>query len=217
MEAVFKEIDGKLVKQGDLIFEARGKNVFALWKVAQNIYEYAMSVATYVYEMKRKGQKYNPHLEILTTRKIIPFSKKIALKAVMDGGGFPHRITTGETILVFENYINLYGGWDKFFKNFENLKASSVDKKWVVECKDVEMAKKLVELRVDVVQLDKVSSEIAEEVVKIARPKGVKVLAAGGIKLENVEEYAKTGVDGIVTTAPYFAKGADIKVTITAL
>jgi molybdenum transport protein len=217
MEVVFKEEDGKKIQKGSLILEAKGKNALILWKVAQNIYEYAMSVSTYVNEMLQKARKHNPNLDILTTRKIIPFTKKIALKAVMDGGGYPHRVTTTETILVFDNYVNLYGGWEKFFKDFKNLKHKAVEKKWVVECKDTNMAKKLVEIGVDVIQLDKVTPDIAKEVVNMAKPYGIKVLAAGGIKLENVEEYAKTGVDGIVTTAPYFAKGADIKVTITAL
>ncbi|WP_255327389.1 MULTISPECIES: hypothetical protein [unclassified Lebetimonas] len=42
-------------------------------------------------------------------------------------------------------------------------------------------------------------------------------ISAGGINTNNVEEYAKTGVDSIVTTAPYFAKGADVKVVIDSL
>ncbi|WP_255327530.1 hypothetical protein [Lebetimonas sp. JH292] len=42
-------------------------------------------------------------------------------------------------------------------------------------------------------------------------------ISAGGINANNVEEYAKTGVDSIVTTAPYFAKGADVKVVIDSL
>ncbi|WP_457565020.1 ModD protein [Caminibacter sp.] len=217
LEVTFKEKDGRFVSSGSKLFEAKGENVLILWKVAQNIYEYAMSVSTYVYEMKKIAKKHNPHIEILTTRKVIPFTKKIALKAVMDGGGWPHRVTTTETILVFENYINLYGGWEKFFKDFENLKKRAVEKKWVVECRDLEMAKKLVEIGVDVIQLDKVSPEIAKKVVNLAKPKNIKVLAAGGVKLENIAEYAKSGVDGVVTTAPYFAKGADIKVIISSL
>ncbi len=217
LKVTFKEKDGRFVSSGSKIFEAKGENVLILWKVAQNIYEYAMSVSTYVYKMKEIAKKHNPHMEILTTRKVIPFTKKIALKAVMDGGGWPHRVTTTETILVFENYINLYGGWDKFFDDFERLKKRAVEKKWVVECKDLETAKKLVEIGVDVIQLDKVSSETAKKVADLAKPENIRVLAAGGVRLENIEEYAKSGVDGVVTTAPYFAKGADIKVIVSPL
>jgi molybdenum transport protein len=217
LDVSFKEKDSRFVNAGSKVFEAKGEEVLILWKVAQNIYEYAMSVSTYVYEMKKIAKKHNPNLEILTTRKIIPFTKKIALKAVMDGGGYPHRVTTTETILVFDNYISLYGGWDKFFKEFPKLKHRAIEKKWVVECKDFAMAKKLVEIGVDVIQLDKVSVETTALIVEMAHENNILVLSAGGIKKENIEEYAKTGVDGVVTTAPYFAKGADIKVKITPL
>jgi len=217
LKVTFKEKDGSFIKANSILLEAEGKEVLILWKVAQNIYEYALSVSTYTNEMVKLAKKINPHIEILTTRKIIPFTKKIALNAVMDGGGFPHRVTTTETILVFDNYINLYGGWDKFYKNFENLKYKSAEKKWVVECENLEMAKKLTEIGVDVIQLDKVNVEITDKIVEIAHKKGIKVLSAGGINKENVKDYALTGVDGIVTTAPYFAKGADVKVIIDSL
>ncbi|GAB6074240.1 ModD protein [Nautilia lithotrophica] len=214
LKIVFKEKDGNYIKAGSKLFEAHGENVLILWKVAQNIYEYALSVSTYVYEMTKKARKYNPDIEILTTRKVIPFTKKIALQAVIDGGGLPHRITTTETILVFENYINLYGGWEKFYRDFEKLKHKSIEKKWVVEAKNLEHAKKLIEIGIDVLQLDKIDVETTEKIVKEAHSQNIKVISAGGINIDNVEDYAKAGVDSIVTTAPYFAKGADVKVVI---
>jgi molybdenum transport protein len=214
LKVTFKEKDGNVLNSGSKIFEAEGENVLILWKVAQNIYEYALSVSTYVYEMTKRARKYNPNIEILTTRKVIPFTKKIALQAVIDGGGLPHRVTTTETILIFDNYINLYGGWDKFYKNFEKLKQQSIEKKWVVEAKNLDHAKKLIEIGIDVLQLDKMDLQTTEKIVDLAHAKGIKVISAGGINVDNVEEYAKTGVDSIVTTAPYFAKGADVKVVI---
>jgi len=217
LTVIFKEKDGNFVKEKSKLFEAEGENVLILWKVAQNIYEYALSVSTYTREMVKTAKSVNPNIEILTTRKIIPFTKKIALKAIMDGGAFPHRVTTTETILVFDNYINLYGGWNKFFSDFEKLKYKAVEKKWVVECDSVDRAKKLIEIGVDVIQLDKVDIETTKKIVELAHRKNIKVLSAGGINKENVADYAKTEVDGIVTTAPYFAKGADVKVVIDSL
>jgi len=217
LKVTFKEKDGAFVKAGSKLLEAEGEGVLILWKVAQNIYEYALSVSTYTYEMVKAAKEINPHIEILTTRKVIPFTKKIALNAVMDGGGFPHRVSTTETILVFDNYIKLYGGWEKFYKNFEKLKYKSVEKKWVVEAKDINQAKILIDLGIDILQLDKVDIETTKQIVDLAHKKNIKVLSAGGINKENVADYAKTGTDGIVTTAPYFAKGADVKVIIDSL
>jgi len=217
LRVIFKEKDGNFVKENSKLLEAEGENVLILWKVAQNIYEYALSVSTYTREMVKAAKSVNPNIEILTTRKVIPFTKKIALKAIMDGGAFPHRVSTTETILVFDNYINLYGGWDKFFRDFEKLKHKAVEKKWVVECESIDRAQKLIEIGVDVIQLDKVDIETTKKIVELASRKNIKVLSAGGINKENVIDFAKTGVDGIVTTAPYFAKGADVKVVIDSL
>ena len=217
LKVIFKEKDGNFIKAGNKLLEAEGDDVLILWKVAQNIYEYALSVSTYTNEMVTKAKSINPHIEILTTRKIIPFTKKIALNAVLDGGGFPHRVSTTETILVFDNYIKLYGGWEKFYKNFKYLKHKSVEKKWVIECENIEHAKKLIDLEVDILQLDKVDIETTKKIVEMAHKKNIKVLSAGGINKDNVEEYVKTGTDGIVTTAPYFAKGADVRVVIESM
>lgn len=217
LKVTYKEKNKKFLKAGSKLFECEGENVLILWKIAQNIYEYALSVSTYTREMVQKAKEVNPNIEILTTRKIIPFTKKIALNAIMDGGAYPHRVTTTETILVFDNYINLYGGWDKFFRDFEKLKHRAVEKKWVVECESIDRAEKLIEIGVDMIQLDKVDIEVTKKIVEMAHKKNIKVLSAGGINKENVVEYAKTGVDGIVTTAPYFAKGADVKVVINSL
>lgn len=214
LKVTFKEKDSKFITAGNKLFEAEGLNALILWKVAQNIYEYALSVATYTYEMTKKARLHNPNIEILTTRKIIPFTKKIALNAVIDGGGLPHRITTSETILVFDNYIKLFGGWEKFFREFPKMKNKSIEKKWVVEADNLEMAKKLIEIEVDVIQLDKVDVETTKKIVELAHENNIKVISAGGININNVDEYAKVGVDSIVTTAPYFAKGADVKVVI---
>jgi molybdenum transport protein len=214
LKVTFKEKDSKFITSGFKLLEAEGENALILWKVAQNIYEYVLSVATYTYEMTKKARIHNPNIEILTTRKIIPFTKKIALDAVIDGGGLPHRITTSETILVFDNYIKLFGGWDKFFEEFPKLRQKSIEKKWVVEADNLEMAKKLIDIEIDVLQLDKVDVETTKKIVELAHKKNIKVISAGGININNVDEYAKVGVDSIVTTAPYFAKGADVKVVI---
>jgi len=214
VESLYSADPGEWVEPGELVWKGRGSGVIRLWKIAQNLLEYGMGVATYTRKMVESAQKFNPDLEILTTRKVIPFTKKVALQGVMDGGGIPHRVTTTETILVFQNYINLFGGWKRFFSLFAQLKKKGVEKKWVVEADSVEMGIKLIQLGVDVVQLDKLPPSQVAKIVKFAHPAQVKVLAAGGIKLDNVAEYAQTGVDGIVTTAPYFAPSADLKVTI---
>lgn len=216
LEIVTAKENSKKIKANEPFFKAkgRGEDILTLWKVAQNIFEYACGVATYTHKMVSAAKTVNPDIEILTTRKIIPFTKKVALQAVMDGGAYPHRITTSETILVFENYIELHGGWERFVEEFKKLKAKSVEKKWVVEAKDMQSAQKFIDIEVDVLQLDKVDIQTTKKIVNIAKQKGVKVISAGGVDVSNVKKYASTGVDAIITTSPYYADRADIKVSI---
>jgi molybdenum transport protein len=198
------------------IFEAYGdsRSIHILWKIAQNIYTYACGVATYTNKMVKIAKAVNPNIEILTTRKIIPFTKKIALNAVLDGGGFPHRISASETILVFNNHITLLGGWKKFVKDFSKLKLKAVEKKWIVETSDKKIAKKLIKKGVDILQFERGSIEDIKKIVDFAKDSNTKIIATGGIDINNVEKYAKCGVSAIATTAAYFAKNADIKVVI---
>ena len=216
LEILFAKDDGHNIEKDVSFFKAKGKgeDILTLWKVAQNIFEYACGVAAYTHKMVKIAKYANPSMEILTTRKIIPFTKKVALKAIMDGGAYPHRITTSETILVFENYINLYGGWDKFISEFKTLKSKSVEKKWIVEAKDKKSAKRFIDIGVDVLQLDKIDAKTTKDIVQMAHDNGVKVISAGGINIGNIGEYAKSMTDAVVTTSPYYANSADIKVTI---
>ena len=68
----------------------------------------------------------------------------------------------------------------------------------------------------DVVQLDKFTPTDIAAVLQLAKKityTGT-IIAAGGINLSNVEEYAATGISVLVTSAPYCAKPADIQVKI---
>lgn len=65
-------------------------------------------------------------------------------------------------------------------------------------------------------QFDKIKPEKLQQWVPKLRknwPQGV-FLAAGGIKLNNIAQYAQTPVDGLVTSALHYAAPADIGVNI---
>ena len=92
------------------------------------------------------------------------------------------------------------------------LKTKACEKKLLAETESLEEALRFCRAGIDGVQFDKVAAADLREYVAALRavnPKLV-ILAAGGIQENNVEEYAKTGIDAIVTTAVYFGKPADI-------
>jgi molybdenum transport protein len=211
---------GTMVKAGETFITAfaSARTLHQAWKICQNILEYACGVATYTYDMVNKARKYNKHIEILTTRKTQPGNKKIAIKSVMAGGGSIHRLGNSETFLLFGNHRNFFEK-EQMLEKIVSCKKKLVEKKLLVEVGSIDEAKEFAEVGIRLFQIEKMSPVQLQRGVKELKEKysDISLLATGGITLENVQEYASCGVDGIVTTAPYFAKSANIKVEITPI
>ena len=168
--------------------------------------------------MVNKARKYNKHIEILTTRKTQPGNKKIAIKSVMAGGGSIHRLGNSETFLLFGNHRNFFEK-EQMLEKIISCKKRLVEKKLLVEVGSIDEAKEFAKVGIRQFQIEKMSPVQLQRGVKELKEKysDISLLATGGITLENVQEYASCRVDGIVTTAPYFAKSANIKVEITPI
>jgi molybdenum transport protein len=98
----------------------------------------------------------------------------------------------------------------------DDVKSRSCEKKIIVEAESLDDAITLCKGSIDGIQFDKIPPEELKtyvETVKGINP-GIVLLAAGGINENNVEDYAQTGVDAIVTTSVYFGKPVDIGVRI---
>ena len=210
---------GTKVNEGEtfLVGKGRAVDLHKVWKATQILLEYACGMATRTHKLVSLAKKANPDVSVVTTRKNFPLGKKISIKSILAGGALPHRLGLSETILVFGEHLNFYGGYEKFFQDLEKIKKKAVEKKITVEVKDMEMAYKAIKAGVDILQLDKFSVDDVKKVVELARHEGkaIKIAAAGGINETNIENYAATGVDIIVLTCAYFGKPADIKVRLT--
>lgn len=205
---------GTRVEPQTVIMEAEGdaENLHMVWKVSLNILEYTSGIATRTARMLDKARKVNPKIELITTRKVFPGTKELSIKAVIAGGGMPHRLGLSETILVFEQHYNLLGGLDPLISRMDELKTKACEKKIIVEVETIEDAVKVCQAGADGVQFDKIPyTELhrAVEVLRNINPNMV-ILAAGGINESNAEHYAATGINAIVTTAVYFGKPVDI-------
>ncbi|SHF12399.1 molybdenum transport protein [Desulfofundulus australicus DSM 11792] len=212
---------GSVVKPNETFLEVEGKaeELHAAWKVSLNILEYCSGIATRTRRMVDIATKINPRISIVTTRKIFPGTKELATKAVVVGGGFPHRLGLSETILIFKQHLSFLGGLSGLLEILDEIRTRACEKKVIVEVENLEDALALCKGGVDGIQFDKVSPpELKSYVPKIRgiNP-AVILLAAGGINLDNVADYAKTGVDALVTTSVYFGKPVDLSVKMIEL
>lgn len=212
---------GTPVAAGDVLLAASGPAAALLraWKVAQNLLEYACGVAAATARMVRAVQAAAPGVAVLTTRKHAPGLRRVALKATLSGGAFPHRLGVGETVLVFPQHRALAGGWEGVSARLAAAAPALAEKKCVVEAHSLDDALRAAAAGADVVQFDKATPEQLRAWCPPLRERHARLglLAAGGIHLGNAAEYAASGVDALVTSSLHYAPPADVGVTIEPL
>lgn len=224
-EVLTSSEDGQLVSAGQTFFTVRGAaaDLHAAWKVCLNVFDHLSAVATKTRSMVDAVHAVNPECEVLTTRKSMPGAKDLLTCAVMAGGAFPHRLGLSETVLVFEQHLAFFGGFNRFVEEMPRIKARCVEKKLFVEA-DAQRALALARASsdghgVDGIQLDKVPVGDLADLVKRLReidPR-ITIIAAGGIDPQNASAYAACGVDGLATMAPFTAKPVDMSVRMRPL
>lgn len=104
-------------------------------------------------------------------------------------------------------------------KGFLRLKNAFKEHKIIVEVENASEARHFAALGADILQCERFDCEALSALVSEIRAKFSHILlsATGGINKENSADYAKTGVDMLVSTAMYRAKICDIKVKFTRL
>lgn len=205
---------GSLINKNEFFLEGEGnvENLQMAWKISQNILDYSSGIATKTKKLVDKVHTINPNTSIVTTRKNIPGTKELAIKAIIAGGGFPHRLGLSETILIFKQHLNFLGGINGLTEILTKVKSKACEKKVIAEVENLEDAVKLCEKGIDGLQFDKVPCDSLKRNVEILRNinPSIAILAAGGINEDNIVDYAKTGIDAIVTTSLYYTKPIDI-------
>lgn len=209
---------GTPVQAGDALLVAVGEaaGLLRAWKVAQNLLEYACGVASATAHMVRAVQAVAPGVAVLTTRKHAPGLRRIALKATLSGGAYPHRLGLGETVLVFPQHRALLGGWDAVRQRLAAPAGALAEKKCVIEAQSLEEALQAVRAGADVVQFDKASpAQLRPWCARLrAEHPSLGLLAAGGIHAGNAADYAATGVDALVTSSLHHAPPVDVGVRV---
>ena len=211
---------GDVLLPKTLVLQARGPAglLHCGWKVAQNLLEYCSGIATRTHDMVVKGRAVNPHLQIAATRKNFPGTKSLSAKAVLAGGGIIHRLGLSESFLLFDNHHNFFSSHAQLFAAVAAARRKLPEKKICVEVKNFEDAVQFAQAGAHVLQFDKNSPEELREWIPRIREKYpvIVIAAAGGVNADNIQNYARTGIDLVVTSWVYFGKPADIAVCIQA-
>ena len=209
---------GTAVSAGEVLLSATGQaaGLLRAWKVAQNLLEYACGVAGATARMVQAVQAAAPGVAVLTTRKHAPGLRRIALKATLSGGAFPHRLSVGETMLVFPQHRALLGDWDALQARLATAAPALAEKKCVIEAHTLDEALAAARAGADVVQFDKATADQLRQWCPVLRQQHSRLalLAAGGVNGQNAADYATTGVNALVTSSLHHAPPADIGVQV---
>lgn len=201
----------------DLLLSAHGEAgaLHQAWKVAQTLMEYASGIASAARGINDALQAAGLAIPVACTRKHFPGTKAVAVKAVLAGGALMHRLGLSETLLVFAEHRAFIPDAE-LPARLAALKRANPEKKLVAEVGDVDEALRLAAAGVDLLQLEKFTpaSVAACRTALQARGLGIALAAAGGVHAANAVAYARAGADLLVTSAPFFAPPADVRVTL---
>lgn len=202
-EVVFNEFmkDGNEMKYGDIAFEVHThvQTILKAERLVLNIMQRMSGIATLTRKYVDAIKNYKTKL--LDTRKTTPNFRLLEKEAVKIGGGFNHRFGLYDMIMLKDNHIDFCGGIEKALKKAFDYAKQFPGLKIEIETRNLDDVKKVVETKMaDRIMFDNFTPAEIVMAMKIVNG-SLETEASGGINLENITEYAATGVDYISSGA----------------
>ena len=212
--------DGEEVKSKQVLMRMSGnaRTILSAERTLLNLVSRMSGIATTTRKLVEELRKTKSSAKIAATRKtglgLLYFDKK----AVLIGGGDPHRLHLDDMILVKDNHVAIAGNVKKAVEAAR--KNASFTKKIEVEVSTAENAVIAAKAGADIVMLDNFSPKQIREAVESLKKAGLfgKILleASGGINTKNLHEYALTQVNVLsLGELTHSAKSLNISIEIT--
>lgn len=189
--------DGDSLLPTDQIASVTGNtpDLLKLERVLLNLVAFASGIATKTKQFADIVEPYGVH--ILDTRKTLPGYRKLSKYAVRTGGGWNHRFSLSDLIMLKDNHIAILGGIKPALTRLmETNKQAYI--RTEVEVANLKQALEALAFSPDIIMLDNFTPEQVQEAILFIRGKAL-IEVSGGITLQNVETYAKTKPDFIST------------------
>jgi nicotinate-nucleotide pyrophosphorylase (carboxylating) len=190
--------DGTRVNPGDraMIVTGRQQSILQTERLVLNILQRMSGIATrtarYVDRVKGTGAR------ILDTRKTTPGFRILEKEAVRIGGGFNHRMGLYDMILIKDNHIDYAGGITQALdRTRDYLAAKGLVLKIEIEARSLDDVREILgHGGADRILLDNFTPERMKPAVELIDHR-METEASGGITLDNIRDFAHTGVDFI--------------------
>jgi nicotinate-nucleotide pyrophosphorylase (carboxylating) len=186
-------------------FVPAGCIVISIWGNARKILQSERLVLNFIARMsgistvtrecvlRAKGRT-----RIAATRKTTPGFRLYEKKAVFLGGGDTHRFNLSDAVLIKDNHIQLLG-LEECLRRAKSW--ASFTKKIEVEVESLEDMLLAAKNGADIIMFDNMSPSKVTKGIELLKKRGLRahvlLEASGGIAIDDIEEYAASGVDVI--------------------
>lgn len=190
--------DGEAMAFGEKAFEVETlvHIILGCERLVLNCMQRMSGIATLTKQFTDRLKGYKTRL--LDTRKTTPNFRLLEKEAVRIGGGVNHRFGLYDMIMLKDNHIDYCGGIEKAInKTYEYVTNVKPGLKIEVETRNLDDVKKVVAVGKDKVfriMLDNFTPDQITQALQIIGT-DFETEASGGINLDNIEDYASTGVD----------------------
>jgi len=190
--------DGERIGSGDVVAVVQGpaRGILAAERVALNLLMRMSGIATATRTLVDLVKRRNKNVKIAATRKTAPLLTYFDKRAVIIGGGVPHRWTLSDHALIKDNHLVFAGSIGEAVRNvkkkFPRLRVE-------VEVRNGSEALEAVKAGADMILFDNMSPSEIKKVVEGLKHDGLRsrvmLEASGRVGPSNVLKFAATGVD----------------------
>jgi len=183
--------DGSVVKKGTTVIEISGlvRSILKGERLALNIIGRMSGIATETKKLVERCHKINPKVMIAATRKTTPGFRIFEKKAIVLGGGEPHRYGLYDAVIIKDNHLKIIGSVEKAIQ----IVTSKIhDKVIEIEVENESDALSAARMNVDVIMLDNLDPRKGKIIARKIREVNPRILieVSGGITGDNIEKYA---------------------------
>ncbi len=190
--------DGELMRTGESAFtiEASVHTILACERIVLNCMQRMSGIATLTRQFVEAVSGFSS--KILDTRKTTPGFRVLEKEAVRIGGGLNHRFGLFDMIMLKDNHIDYCGGIGKALdRAFAYVKKYKPSLRIEIEARTLDDVREVLNSgKADRIMLDNFSIPLLSAAIELIDKK-IETEASGGISLDNIRDYAATGVDYI--------------------
>ncbi|OES44253.1 carboxylating nicotinate-nucleotide diphosphorylase [Domibacillus iocasae] len=204
--------DGERVEEGECLAKIEGayRSLLAGERVVLNLVQRMSGIATAAAAAVKETE--GTSAKICDTRKTVPGLRMLEKYAVRTGGAYNHRTGLYDAIMLKDNHIAFAGGITQAVKKARTACGHTV--KIEVEVETKEQLQEAVESGADIIMFDNCTPADITAWLPLVPPH-IATEASGGITLQNIHDYALTGVGWISLGAlTHSVKALDISARV---